>query len=74
MAENGRKIEKRALAERAGLTLCDDQRILVVDDERAIRTVFQRILVGEFPDHQIDMASNGLEGLDFQISFPPAGS
>ena len=38
-------------------------KILVIDDERSIRNTLKEIL--EFEDYKVDVASNGVEGLDF---------
>jgi CheY-like chemotaxis protein len=43
---------------------CDPGCVLVVDDEKAIRSLFQMILSEELPGCRVDMASNGQEALD----------
>ena len=43
---------------------CDKQRLLIVDDEPMIRTLFERLLNMGFPDRTIDLAVNGAEGVE----------
>lgn len=43
---------------------CDRNRVLVVDDERAIRLLFQLILSEELPGREVDVASNGQEAFE----------
>jgi CheY-like chemotaxis protein len=43
---------------------CEKNRLLVVDDEKAIRTVFKQILSYGLKDCQIDLAANGQEALN----------
>ncbi len=42
----------------------DRGRILIVDDERVIRRLFEMVLAFELPGHEIDVATNGREALD----------
>jgi len=42
---------------------CDKRRILITDDEMAVREIFRLILSHEFPDCIIDLASNGLDAV-----------
>jgi CheY-like chemotaxis protein len=46
------------------LTPCTPRRILVVDDEKAIRDVFSLVLSLSLPDCRIDMAINGSEAVN----------
>jgi two-component system response regulator YesN len=58
--------DERGQAQEVGLAAvpCDQGRILVVDDERSIRALFQMILAEELPGRRVDIASNGQEALD----------
>ena len=42
----------------------DKSRLLIVDDEDLVRRTFQRILASELPEHQIEAASDGAEGVE----------
>lgn len=56
---------KTGVSKRApGLTLCDMNRILIVDDEKTIRDLFQRILALRLPTCRIDVAVNGAEAVE----------
>lgn len=39
-------------------------KILIIEDEASIRKVLHNILTEEFPEHEIDVAEDGLEGLE----------
>ncbi|MBI5101550.1 MAG: response regulator, partial [Nitrospirae bacterium] len=39
-------------------------KILIVDDEKAIRKVFKMVLAVELPACQVDLAVNGVEAVD----------
>jgi CheY-like chemotaxis protein len=53
------------------LTVCDKNRILIVDDEVRIREVFRLILSDGLPDCKIDVAANGKEALEvFRTGHP----
>lgn len=43
---------------------CEHNRLLIVDDEHAIRRVFQQIVSYGLPDCRIDLAVNGAEAVD----------
>ncbi len=43
---------------------CGKQRLLIVDDESAIRSVFSKVLAYGFPGFIIDLAVNGAEAVD----------
>mgnify|MGYP001564990141 CR=1 FL=1 len=43
---------------------CNKQRLLIVDDENAIRAVFSRVLSYGLPHCRIDLAVNGAEAVD----------
>jgi CheY-like chemotaxis protein len=43
--------------------MCQENRVLIVDDESAILDIFKRILEYGLPDCSIDLASNGEEGV-----------
>ena len=43
---------------------CDRKRVLLVDDEESIRTLFQIILSAQLPDRTFDVASNGAEAVE----------
>jgi CheY-like chemotaxis protein len=43
---------------------CSEKKILVVDDERTIRHLFNMILSTRMPDFEIEIAANGREALD----------
>ena len=43
---------------------CDRHRILVVDDEKAVRTVFLQIISYGLPDCRVDIAVNGVEAVE----------
>lgn len=45
-------------------TPCDKRRILIVDDERAIRRLFEMVLLSELPEHMIDSAEDGSKALE----------
>jgi len=47
-----------------GLTECDKHRILVVDDQKAIRDVFKMIITYELPECRVDLAQNGAEAVE----------
>lgn len=50
------------------LIACTPNRILVVDDEDAIRRVFKLVLAQAIPQALIDLAANGAKGLEaFQL-------
>jgi CheY-like chemotaxis protein len=42
---------------------CNRNRILIVDDDRSIRRLFEVILSSELPDHHIDSAEDGSQAL-----------
>ena len=42
---------------------CPNDRILIVDDEEALRKTLKQMLVPEFPGMLIDMATNGMEAI-----------
>lgn len=46
------------------LAPCTPRRILVVDDEKAIRDVFSLVLSLGLPDCRVDLAINGAEAVD----------
>ena len=46
------------------LTPCDRHRLLIVDDEKAIRSVFQQLIALGLPHCSIDLAVNGAEAVD----------
>jgi CheY-like chemotaxis protein len=50
---------------------CEQSRILIVDDESGIRTLFRKILELDLPDCQIDLAANGAEGVEAFCSSHP---
>jgi len=54
------KVTKRA----TGPTPCERNRILLVDDEKTIRDLFQRILALRLPTCRIDVAVNGAEAVE----------
>jgi CheY-like chemotaxis protein len=41
------------------------QKILIVEDEKAISGVLHSILSDELPDYQFEIAEDGLEGFKF---------
>ena len=43
---------------------CDRRRVLIVDDESAIRDVFKLVVSYGIPDCRIDLAVNGAEAID----------
>jgi CheY-like chemotaxis protein len=43
---------------------CDNQRVLIVDDEQGIQNSFKLLLLSVFPSLQIDLASNGEEACE----------
>ncbi|MDP6525483.1 MAG: ATP-binding protein [Kiritimatiellia bacterium] len=43
---------------------CDNQRVLIVDDEQGIQNSFKLLLLSAFPSLQIDLASNGEEACE----------
>ena len=47
-----------------GLTPCADKSILLVDDEKAIRRLFQMILRSGLPGYNIELAANGAEAVE----------
>lgn len=44
---------------------CDPHRLLIVDDESAIRTVFQRVVAAGIPNCHTDVAVNGAEAVEY---------
>lgn len=46
------------------LVPCDRNRLLIVDDEKGIRSIFQQIITYGLPNCRIDLAVNGLEALE----------
>lgn len=56
-------VSRYAIAEASSLEDCDPQRVLVVDDEELLRTMFQSALSKSLPYIQIDAASTGEEGV-----------
>lgn len=48
-----------------GLTPVSRKSLLIVDDERAIRDVFQRVVAYGLPDCRVDVAVNGAEAVEF---------
>ena len=50
--------------EAKALTPCSPNRLLITDDEGAIRTVFKQIVSMGIPDCRIDLAVNGAEGVE----------
>ena len=46
-----------------GKAPCDRRRVLIVDDEAAIRRLFELILASELPQHLIDVAEDGQEAV-----------
>ena len=50
---------------------CEENRILIVDDESAILEIFKKILEYGIPDCRIDVAINGAEGVaNFRDTHP----
>lgn len=47
-----------------GLIECNRKRILVVDDQKAVRDVFKLIITYELPEYQVDLAENGAEAVE----------
>lgn len=45
-------------------TPCDRNRVLIVDDEKAILDLFRRLLSMRLPDCRIDIAVNGAEAVE----------
>lgn len=50
---------------------CEPSRILIVDDESGIRTLFQKILSLDLPECRVDLAVNGEEAIDVFRSCHP---
>ena len=42
---------------------CQKQRVLVVDDDEAVRRTLRQVLVSELPGVTIDVATNGMEAM-----------
>ena len=42
---------------------CQKDHLLIVDDEKMVRQIFRRLLVTEFPNLTIELASDGQEAL-----------
>lgn len=50
---------------------CNSPRILIVDDESGIRTLFQKIIQLDLPDCEVDLAENGALGVEaFRANHP----
>jgi len=54
---------KKTVSDGSG-AICDKSRVLIVDDEETIVTMFQMILSSALPDRMIDSVRNGAEALD----------
>jgi CheY-like chemotaxis protein len=50
---------------------CNASRVLIVDDESGIRSLFQKILQLDMPDCEVDLAENGALGVEaFRANHP----
>ena len=58
------RTEKGKDASGSDVVYCSKNKILLVDDERAIRRLFQLILKSGAPDCEVDLAADGAEALD----------
>jgi CheY-like chemotaxis protein len=63
-AAGGAPVAAEAPGAGRGSIECNKERILVVDDEPTILTLFQSILASGLPDRKIDVAANGREAVD----------
>lgn len=45
------------------LTPCRKDRILIVDDDEAVRRILKQVLASDFPNLTIDAATNGMEAM-----------
>lgn len=61
MAESTDRSESQ---DQDGLVPCEKGRLLVVDDEKGIRLVFQQIVAYGLPDCRVDLAVNGAEAVE----------
>ena len=58
--------EQRSITESLNsLTPVSRKRVLIADDERAIRDVFRRVVTYGLPDCRVDLAVNGAEAVEF---------
>lgn len=55
----------RSKGQVAGLVPCEKRRLLIVDDDKAVRQTFQTVLGIKLPDCRIDIAVNGAEAVEF---------
>jgi len=55
---------KKNAKKTAPLKPCDSQRLLIVDDDAAVRQTFQAIISGALPDLKIDIATDGTEAVE----------
>lgn len=56
--------EQEPVAPRANCVACNRKRILVVDDQPAVREVLRLVISYELPDCKVDLATNGAEAID----------
>ena len=43
---------------------CNKRKILIVDDEQSVLNTLRTLLNSKFPDHQLDLAGNGIEAVE----------